>query len=285
MTAKFSEISDRITGIKQLGSVVNAMRGIAASRAQQARTQLSAVDSYSAILAAAIGRAMALAPQAPLAVASGPPRLTLVIFCAEQGFAGTYSERVLEAAGADLHKAAIFLVGTRGAAVAAERGITPAWTGAVPSQSGGIPRLADTIADALYVRIAAGKVDRLDTVYARWDPGKTAQVERHALFPLDPKRFAQAPGGNAPLLDLPPLTLLTSLTADYVQAQLCAAALQAFASENQARMEAMAAAHTEIGRKLAHLQGQAQIVRQEEITEEIIELAAGEAAGQAVALG
>ena len=65
MTERLADISARIDGIRQLGAVVNAMRGIAAARAQQARGQLVAVDSYAATIAAAIGRALALAPPPP----------------------------------------------------------------------------------------------------------------------------------------------------------------------------------------------------------------------------
>ena len=39
MTERLADIGARIGGIRQLGAVVNAMRGIAAARAQQARSQ------------------------------------------------------------------------------------------------------------------------------------------------------------------------------------------------------------------------------------------------------
>ena len=58
------------------------------------------------------------------------------------------------------------------------------------------------------------------------------------------------------------------------------AALHAFAAENEARMEAMASARNEIERTLSALQSTRRLVRQEEITDEIIELAAGETASQ-----
>jgi len=45
-------------------------------------------------------------------------------------------------------------------------------------------------------------------------------------------------------------------------------------------MEAMAAAHTQVKRQLSRLRAMQRQVRQEEITAEIIELAAGEAASQ-----
>ena len=54
MTERLADISARISGIRQLGAVVNAMKGIAAARAHTARTQLEAVDSYAASIAAAI---------------------------------------------------------------------------------------------------------------------------------------------------------------------------------------------------------------------------------------
>jgi F-type H+-transporting ATPase subunit gamma len=85
---------------------------------------------------------------------------------------------------------------------------------------------------------------------------------------------------NAPLLNLAPEVLLIELTADYLHAQLCSAALHAFTAENEARMEAMASARNQIERQLSALQATQRLVRQEEITAEIIELAAGETASR-----
>ena len=73
---------------------------------------------------------------------------------------------------------------------------------------------------------------------------------------------------------------MSELTADDLHAQLCNAALHAFAAENEARMEVMAAAHDQIERQLSALHARQQNVRQEEITAEIIELAAGETASR-----
>ena len=54
MTERLADINARIEGVRQLGAVVNAMKGIAAARARTARAQLDAVDSYAATIAAAI---------------------------------------------------------------------------------------------------------------------------------------------------------------------------------------------------------------------------------------
>jgi F-type H+-transporting ATPase subunit gamma len=280
MTERLADISARIAGMSQLGAVVNAMRGMAAARAQQARGQLVAVDGYAATIAAAIGRSLALAPAIRPDGGGQSARLALVLFCAEQGFAGAFSERVLDGAGAEIGTAELFLIGTRGGAVAAERGVAAGWKSAMPSHSLGIPKLADRIAEALFARIATGEINRLDTVFSQWQPGHGIHVERRRLLPLDIAAFARPSDGGAPLVNLAPDALLSELAADYLHAQLCNAALHAFAAENEARMETMASARHQIERQLADLQAVQRQVRQEEITAEIIELAAGETASR-----
>jgi F-type H+-transporting ATPase subunit gamma len=280
MTERVADVSARIEGIRQLGMVVNAMRGIAASRAQQAGTQLIAVDRYAASIANAIGRALSLLPRGQHEHARIPGRRALVLFCAEQGFAGAFSEHVLDAAGQDLAMSELFVAGTRGGASLAERRIVPGWLGAMPSHSAGIPKLAATIATALYARLAAGDIDRLDAIFCQWRVGQGVRLVRQVLFPLDPAAFPASVDAVALLLNLAPAILLQTLTADYLHAQLCHAALHGFAAENEARMEAMAAAHTQTERQLVLLQATQRRVRQEEITAEIIELAAGEAASR-----
>jgi F-type H+-transporting ATPase subunit gamma len=280
MTERLSDISARIDGIHQLGAVVNAMRGIAAARAQQARGQLVAVDSYAATIARAIGQTLALVPAARSGALCRPTRPALVVFCAEQGFAGAFSERVLDAIGAYQTGSELFLIGTRGNAVAAERGLHAGWSSPMPSHSLGLPKLADRISEALYARFATGEIDRLDAVFSQWQPGHGIHINRRRLFPLDLSGFPRAESVNAPLLNLASETLLIELTADYVHAQLCNTALHAFTAENEARMEAMTSARSQIERQLSLLQATQRIVRQQEITAEIIELAAGETASR-----
>ncbi len=282
MTKRLADVNARIEGIRQLGAVVNAMRGIASARAQQARGQLAAVESYAATIALAIGRVLALAPSVGRDGARKPTRPALVLFCAEKGFAGAFSERVLDAVGGELAASTLFLVGSRGRAVAAERGVAAQWSGVMPAQSLGVARLADRIAEAIYARIGAGGIDRLDAVFSQWRAGEGVRVERRRLFPIDVKAFAHPTSGEAPLSNLPPEDLLREITADYVHAELCDAALHAFAAENEARVEAMASARREIDRQLASLRATQRQVRQEDITAEIIELAAGETASRTI---
>ncbi|WP_044561391.1 F0F1 ATP synthase subunit gamma [Azospirillum sp. B4] len=282
MTERLADLNARIDGIRQLGAVVRAMRGMAAARAQQARGQLASVDAYAATLAGAIGQALLLAGDDTRPAPAGPAtRRALVVFCAEQGFAGPFSARLLDAA--DLHDPLVdlFLVGSRGRMLARERGLRVIWSDAMPAQSQGIPKLAERICQALYSRMATGDVGRLEALHGHSALGQPMTVERLALFPLDPAAFPRAGRRMPPLLNLPASALLADLATDYVHAQLCRAALHAFAAENEARMQAMATAGGQIDRQLGALQATQRILRQDEITAEIIELAAGETASRA----
>jgi len=234
MTERLADINARIEGVRQLGAVVNAMKGIAAARARTARAQLDAVDSYAATIAAAISSVLASGAM-PSEETAGADRGEpgLLVFCAEQGFAGAFTERVLDSVVEDLGAATLFLIGTRGLSIARSRGIAPAWSAAMPSHTPGVPLLP---------------------------------LDRCALPPVK---------GTPPLKQLPARRLIESLGADFLHAQICKAALHAFAAENEARMAAMTAAGDQIGRELDSVEAMLRRVRQEAITAEIIELGAG----------
>jgi F-type H+-transporting ATPase subunit gamma len=298
MVERLVDIVTQIRNVRQLGSVVTAMRGIAASRALKGRSLLDGIDAYSKVIAHAIGQALSLLPPDAVAgpqagAASGAwwargARPGLILFCAEHGFAGAYSERVFDAAGRvdgaggadEIEEATILIIGTRGGVVASERGIKPAWSGAMATRVEAIPRFADQLAEALFGFVASGAIAKVDIVFSRSVSGSGIQIDRHSLLPIDLGNFARPAGGQAPLTTLTPHLLLERLAAEYIYAQLCQAAMHAFEAENEARMMAMASAKTNIETKLARLAQRERELRQEEVTTEIVELVAGAEAAQ-----
>lgn len=275
MTERLADISRRIRGVQQLAAVVGAMRAIAAARAQQSRLQLAGIRAYSDSIALAIAQALRLlppeaAPRRPL-----PSRRGLILFGAEQGFAGAFTERVLDAAHADLPGATLFLIGSRGARIAAERGLAPAWQAPMAPHVDGVTRLAMRLADALYAAMPDGGLQQVAVIFPVWSPAEGLAVERHSLLPLDPARFAALPRGDVPLITLPAAELLARLAEEYVYAALCEAAMRAFAAENEARVAAMVRAKSNIETMLDTLRAHERQVRQNEITAEVVELAGG----------
>ncbi len=276
MTQQLADISARINGIRELGAVVNAMKGIAAARAHVARTQVIAVDSYAATIAAAMSQVLdpEMAGPAPTRD-SNQSKSGLLVFCAEQGFAGAFSERVLDSIGAEIDRAPLFLIGTRGLSIATARGLDPYWSAALPSHTPGIPKLADRITRAIYGAVAEGRITRLNVLFTGWKSGRPTLVRR-TLFPIDLSDLPPATDAR-PLTQIPQNALIDKLGEDYFNAQVCKAALHAFAAENEARMQSMSSAGSQIARELETFQATLRRVRQEAITAEIIELSTGAA--------
>jgi len=266
MNERLAEIGARIGGVRKLGSVVSAMRGIAAARARQAQDELTAIDAYEATIHRAVARVLAMASE-PAPAPQAPD--TCVVFLAEQGFAGAFSEHVLDRLGAAPR---LVVVGTRGHAIAVESGLMPWRHLALPVHGPGVPRFADGLARDL---MASGS-RRIEAVFPAVAPDTTVEVRRLPIFPVEatPDDRAAPP----PILNLAPADLLAGLMAEALHAGLCRAALHALTAENVARMQAMAAAQTQTERKLAELVALERQVRQETITAEIIELASGEGA-------
>ncbi len=277
MTERLADVNARIEGIRQLGAVVNAMTGISASRARQAREQIAAVDSYSATITQAMAQAVR-SIELPAKSEAALSHMALVVFCAEQGFVGSFNEWILTSVGEDLQKAEVILVGTRGKPDIEAHQVTPVSSTPMPSHSSGIPKSAEIITRKIYSRISQGNIDRVDAVYTVWNSGM-AIVKRRQLFPIDLWSLPTA-SGNAPLMNLSYQQLMESLGVDYLFAQICEIALHSFAAENETRMASMSAAQSQIERELATFEAIARRIRQEEITAEIIELATGEMASQ-----
>jgi len=276
MAERLSDIVTQIQNVRQLEAVVTAMRGIAASRAQKGRSLLAGIESYTDVVSRAIGHALKLqSAETTFAPPHRQPKLGLILFCAEQGFAGAFSDRVLDAAGSDLERAVNLIVGTRGAVIAGERGVKSTWSAPMPTDVDAVIGFANLLADTLYNYIAASTIEKVDILFSRSLSGSGIVIDRHSLLPIDFSRFAQPIDNEAPLITLPPEILLERFAAEYVFAQLCQAAMHSFEAENEARMLAMASAKTNIDSELIGLSQQERRLRQEQITSEIVELAAG----------
>jgi len=200
----------------------------------------------------------------------------LLSFCSAQGFVGAFNERVLGAvrrilAASPAGRTALYIVGERGAALAEEQGLRLAWTTPMAAHVDEAPALADRISAALYERLAANRAGRVTLIHGAPDGGAGFAIVERPLIPLDLSRFAPS-RRCPPLVNLPKPALVESLAQEYVFSELCAATTLSFAAENEARMQAMIAARSNVQKSLQELEARHRRQRQAEITDEIIEL-------------
>jgi F-type H+-transporting ATPase subunit gamma len=283
VTERLSDVEARIGSVSQLSAVIGAMRGIAAVRARDARGRLDGIRAYAHTIAGAISQALTLLPAPPGQAVPARAGHAVIALCAEQGFAGAFNNRLLDAAEREIAatgtQAQLMLLGTRGLVTASERGVAVAWSAPMATNAGQVPVLANRIVDALYERLDDGRVAHVTVVHAQ--PGaNVVEVVARRLVPFDFTRFPPRASAIPPLLTLPAPVLLARIAAEYIFAELCEAVMLSYAAENEARMRAMVTARANVAKTLDELNAHARQLRQEEITSEIIELAAGAAASR-----
>lgn len=270
-TEELSAIRKRIAATRQLETVFTAMRGVAAARCREAQLSLEGVRAYAGAVGESIQLALALSPDEPTARRAPTKRIVLA-FCSEQGFAGAFDERVLTVAASLSHDAALYIVGQRGLSSAIERGLTVAWSTPMAAHAVDAPSVAERIADALFDEVVANVTTQVVVVHATPSSPSDYEIVARSLIPLDLARFPIVEHGGPPILNLSPPALLSLLAEEYVFAELCEAALLSFASENAARMQTMTSARSNVRNTLDELTARHRRSRQEQITEELVEL-------------
>jgi F-type H+-transporting ATPase subunit gamma len=287
VTERLSDVVARIRSVRQLSSVIGAMRGIAAARAREARERVEGVRAYAATVGAAIGQALALAEDggAGRGLRDRRDGHLVIALCAEQGFAGAFNKRVLDVV-ERLLKAdggrgrELMLLGGRGLMAAEERGLAVGWSAAMVAHVDEVGALADRVTEQLYARLDSGRATRVSVVHAAPSLGEVQVVDR-SLAPFDFARFPRAKNPSPPIISMPPQILLALLAEEYVFAELCEALTLSLAAENEARMRAMTAAKSNVAKMLDELVARSRQLRQEEITNEIIELGGRKTTGGA----
>ncbi|MCL2452821.1 MAG: F0F1 ATP synthase subunit gamma [Alphaproteobacteria bacterium] len=273
---RLSEIQGHIASMDELLDIVGAMRSLAGMRVQEAQHALQGIRSYTDSMAAAIASALRLMPQ-PLTQAHHERGCRAVILCtAEHGFVGGFNERLLEEAKRTLRPGdLLFVLGSRGAALASERGCEANWTRPMATHLAGAPDVVNAVTTELYARIARGEIARVEGLFSQYRQGAASTIEHRLLLPFDTERLAAEQSGQVPLHNLAPRSLLEKLMAECVFALLTEAAVESIASENAARFAAMDSAHDNVSKKLEGLQENARAARQTEITSELLDLITG----------
>jgi F-type H+-transporting ATPase subunit gamma len=285
VTERLSDVMTRIGSVRQLSAVIGAMRGIAAARAREARERVEGVRAYARTVGAAIGQALAFVERAAGAPSDGKDGHLIIALCAEQGFAGPFNRRVLDVAERLMSSARpgaseLLLLGGRGLVAAEERGLEVGWSASMVAHVDEAAALADRVTEQLYARLEQGTATRVTLAHATPALSGEVHVVERMLAPFDFARFPRTQNPSPPLISLPPGILLAELAEEYVFAELCEAVTLSLAAENEARMRAMTAAKTNVSKMLDELVSRSRQLRQEEITNEIVELGGRKSRGR-----
>lgn len=264
MTERLEDVMREQAAIAEIGDVVRALRAIASGRSLEAQGALAAIDSYAAQIAAAAGRLI------PAIAAPSGPGVALVIGAA-QGFCGGYPARIAQAA-MDLaaRGVGLIVIGQRSADMLADAGVPLLWYADMSASAVLVPALASEVTDVLVERgaMVGGPIIAVTGADAPGQP-----VGARPIWPPDPA--PQGAPDALPLTTLPPARLAERLLAEALFAAVARALMHGLSAENAARTEAMARAQSNLKTRSAEVETRYRRVRQEQMTTELIELAAG----------
>ena len=274
----------QIATIDGLRDVIHSMRSLAATYLRRAEERLAGMRAYAETVGRGIedclwGREIAL----PEAEGRGT---AVLAFFSEQGLCGRFNEVIAEAASRharEIESAGppgpprFIVVGRRGPAlVRREKFEVLAELASTTSPDGEdvvVHRIARTVLE-LHGR---GEFRQLYLLYARYlSPGKIEPAfERVLPLDLSQWRDPEARRTTRPHLALGRLGLLRELVGEYAFISLFRAMTESLAGEHGMRLQSMEAAKGNIDDTLDDLRLQSRIQRQNEITEELLDVVSG----------
>ena len=301
--ASIRELRKRIRSISNLSQVTRAMEMVAASRMRRAQEQVTASRPYAAkaweILTQLVAQSAVVDVPATLLTDRDPVRsVVLILVSGDRGLAGGYNGAMVRAATQFLHSKAgaeqrIITVGRKGRDAMLRAGYT------IEAEFAGLPdrpRESDVapIARRATDGFLGGASDAVYIGYTDFVNVLRQQPWVRQLLPLHPEALADAAGDErqrpvmasylrdtpAPLqggysYEPPMENLLEQVVRRFVELQIYQAVVESLASEHAARMVAMRNATENANDLLKDLTMTYNKLRQQSITEEMLDIAGG----------
>jgi F-type H+-transporting ATPase subunit gamma len=280
----------RITGARDLETVVHSMKALAASSVGQYERAVAALDDYRRTvelgLSACLRQPVSPGAAAPVPRRKGSGRsIGAVVFGSDQGLVGRFNEILAEFSERTLRAlpdrtARIWAIGERVHALLADDGPVEAEILSVPISVDAITPLVGRILVEVAAARDDGDVFEIHIFHNRPLSAATYEPVGKRLLPLDAS-WQRAlvklpwPSRNLPQVIEGATPALQAFIREYLFVVLFQACAESLASENASRLAAMQRAEKNIDGVLDDLNRTFHRVRQESIDEELFDVIAG----------
>lgn len=272
------QIERQVQTIEGLRDIIHSMRSLAATYLSRAEERLDGVRAYADTVGHAIedclfGRELRL----PESLARGT---AILVFFSEQGLCGRFNEVMAEAAAKQartVEAPRFIVVGKRGPALLGREKLEILAELSSTTSPDGVDAVIHEVARVVLELYGRQAFAQLYLLYARYlSPGRIEPTFERIL-PLDLSQWREAEKARTapPHLALRRVELLWELVSEYTFISLYRAFTESIAGENGMRLQSMEAAKSNIDETLSDLQLQARIQRQNEITEELLDVVSG----------
>lgn len=282
------EVKSRINSVQDTMKITKAMYMISSSKLRKAKKNLERTEPYFYALQDAIVRVIKRIPDdIKLIYFNDKPekinhrKKGYIVITGDKGLAGAYNNNVIKIIEDEIKnegKYIIFAVGQVGRSYLENKGIAYDADFKYTVQNPTMDR-ARVISGRIIEMFREQKLDEVYVIYTRMINMMESQAEIQKILPLTKEDFADENNIDADTDEtnyLPtPYDVLNSIVPNYVTGFIYGTLIQAFSSEQNARMMAMDAATRNAKDMLKDLSIIYNRVRQSAITQEITEIIAG----------
>jgi len=288
MSGSTEQLSRKISGAKDLGGVVRAMKALAASSVGQYEKAVNALDDYLHTVELGLIACLHRASKGFPAIDIKPQhadKIGAVIFGSDQGLVGSFNEVIVEFSQKSLRALAgrvtqIWVVGDRAKALLAETGGIPVRGLEVPASLDAIAPLVGQILLELEAAREKGEIWEVHVFHNHPKPSSAYEPVGRRLLPLDAAWEQKLHATPWPTKTPPQVidgvsSAFPILIRDYLFVLLFQACAESLASENASRLASMSRAEKSIDSMLDDLNRKYHRLRQESIDEELFDVIAG----------
>ena len=288
MSGSTQQLSRTISGARDLGGVVRAMKALAASSVGQYERAVEALDDYLrtvelGLIACLHGNDQSLWAQ-PVKQEHAP-KIGAIIFGSDQGLVGSFNEVIVEFSLQALRALPgtmiqIWVVGERAQTLLDETGSTQVRALEVPGSLDAITPLVGQILLELQAARQKGEIWEVHVFHNHPKPGSAYEPVGRRLLPLDAAweeklRVTPWPTKMPPQVIDGVASDLPAIIQDYLFVLVFQACVESLASENASRLASMQRAEKSIDSMLDDLNRKFHRLRQEGIDEELFDVIAG----------
>lgn len=282
--ASMREIKRRRSSIQSTQQITKAMKLVSTVKLQRARQRAEDAKPYFRYMYQTMNSMLAKAGDVdhPYLKPNGSEQIGIVVVTSNRGLAGGYNANIakmIQASGFDKEKVRLYTAGQKGADTLARKGYVIVED---VSQIMGSPSYEDAkkLGERLLADFSAGEIGEIYLAYTEFKNTVSHIPRLMKLLPVDEKP-AEA-GADKEAEDLAIMKFEPSeeealglLIPKYVASMLYGAFLEAVASENGARMQAMDSATNNAEEIISDLELKYNRARQGAITQELTEIIAG----------
>lgn len=282
--ANIEELRRQIDTVEDMQSIVRVMKTLSAVSIQQYQHAARRLRLYQEVVDRSL-QAVLMASDVTIAAEADPePRQGLIVFGSDQGLCGRFNEVVVDRARHWLRQheggeeeIPVLAVGLRCAARLKAEGIRPDTIFPQAGSVSGLSQMAQSILLTLDAWRHERGTEKVDTVF-NFEAGRRGLEARdETVLPLDPSELRRIAGRGWPSHQRPAFdgerdTVFSALVRERLYSMLMRAGAESLAAEHATRLSAMQSAERNISEKAVELQGSYRRERQDQITNELMDI-------------